>query len=297
MKIGLRVCVNSLQGAFKGVPNLLRLFEAYQVQASFFFAMGADLSGRGWRSRCLQPWYPHLDLSSRLYGLLLPPPNISRRAAAEMRSVASAGHETGLLCHDRHAWVIQAAYADEAWTREQVTRGVEAFDGVFQQPPKVFAAAGWQVNPHLLQLEQTLALDYASDVRGKSAFLPVLQGVASSCVQLPTTLPVLGDLLRAGGGVTPENAHEYLYAESQYIPSHGHVYSLDAEMEGMKYLPLMEKLLVMWRGYGEGLATLGELMGEIDRDTLGRHQIGWSQEETGDCHVGTQSVPVQLASD
>ncbi len=295
MKIGLRVCVNTLQGALQGVPNLLRLFDEYKVQASFFFAMGPDLSGRGWRSRCLQPWYSQLDISSRLYGLLLLPPNISRRAAAEMRSVAAAGHETGLMCHDRHAWVIQAAYADEAWSREQVMQGVEAFEGVFQRSPKAFAAAGWQVNPHLLQLEQTLDLDYASDVCGKSAFLPVLQGVASSCPQLPTTLPTLSNLLRTGSGVTPENVHEYLYAESQYIPPHGHVYSLDAEMEGLKYLPLMEKMLVMWRGYGEGLATLGELMADIDRDALERHQIGWSQAQTGDCYVGTQSVPLSGA--
>lgn len=294
MKIGLRVCVNSLQGALQGVPNLLRLFETYQVRASLFFAMGPDLSGRGWRSRCLQPWYPHLDLSSRLYGLLLPPPNISRRAAEIMRSVAAAGHETGLLCHDRHAWVNRAAFAEQAWTGRQVMQGVEAFEQVFQQPPKAFAAAGWQLNPHLLRLEQTLALDFASDVRGRSAFLPVLQGVASSCPQMPTTLPALGDLLRAGGGITPENAHEYLYAESQYMPPHGHVYSLDAEMEGMKFLPLMEKLLVMWRGYGDGLACLGELMEDIDRDALARHQIGWSREQTGDCHVATQSVPVQV---
>jgi undecaprenyl phosphate-alpha-L-ara4FN deformylase len=292
MKIALRVCVNSLQGALKGLPNLLRLFDTYQVQASFFFALGPDMSGRGWSSRCLQPWYPHLDLSSRLYGLLLPPPNISRRAAVVMRSVAEAGHETGLLCHDRHAWVSRAAFADKAWTERQVMQGVEDFEHVFQAPPIAFAAAGWQVNPHLLQLEQTLAFDYASDVRGKSAFLPVLQGVTSSCPQLPTTLPLLGDLLRAGNGITAENAHEYLYAESQYIAPHGHVYSLDAEMEGLAFLPLMEKLLVMWRGYGGGLTSLGDLNNDIQTDSLARHQIGWSREESGACHVATQSVPV-----
>ncbi|MCU7937516.1 MAG: hypothetical protein KZQ99_22110 [Candidatus Thiodiazotropha sp. (ex Dulcina madagascariensis)] len=65
MKIGLRVCVNTLSGAVQGVPALLKLFDEYQVQASFFFATGPDKSGR-LIGQALQPWYRNLDFVSRL---------------------------------------------------------------------------------------------------------------------------------------------------------------------------------------------------------------------------------------
>ena len=292
MKIGLRICVNSLQGALEGVPNLLRLLDTYKIRASFFFAMGPDRSGRMRGGRAVQPWRDQLSLGSRLYGTLLLPPNISRRAADVMRSVDAAGHETGLLAYDRLAWVTGAAFADAAWTESELRKAVESYEAVFGKRPRAFAAAAWQVNPHLFRLEQELGFDYASDVRGKSVFFPTLQGVESRCPQIPTTLPTLADLLKRGGEITPDNVHEYLYADSQYILPNGHVYALDAEMEGMAFLPLMEKLVVMWRGNGGGLTTLGSLYEEVDRLALSRHQVGWSQETSLDYHVATQALPV-----
>jgi undecaprenyl phosphate-alpha-L-ara4FN deformylase len=290
MKIGLRICVNSLRGAEQGVPNLLRLLDEYKLHASFFFALGPDKSGRWQGRRALQPWRSQLNLKSRLYGTLLLPPDITRRAADTLRAVANAGHEVGLLAYDWHGWVTNAAFADETWTEDQLTRAVERFETVFHKRPKAFAAAAWQVNPNLLKLEQELGFDYASDVRGKSIFFPVLQDVESRCPQIPTTLPTLDDLLKRGGEISADNVHEYLYAESQYILPHGHVYALNAEMEGMAYLPLMEKLVVMWKGYGEGLTSLGALYEGVDRMNLSRHQIGWSEQASLDYHVATQAI-------
>lgn len=292
MKIGLRICVNSLQGALEGVPNLLRLLDTYKIRASFFFAMGPDRSGRLRGGRALQPWRDQLSLGSRLYGTLLLPPNITRRAAEVMRSVDAAGHETGLLAYDRFAWVNGVAFADERWTKRALMKAVEHYESVFGKRPRTFAAAAWQVNSHLFRLEQVLGFEYASDVRGKSVFYPVLQGMESRCPQIPTTLPTLADLLKRGGEISPHNVHEYLYAESQYILPHGHVYSLNAEMEGMAFLPLMEKLVVMWKGYGGGLTSLGGLYEDVDKTTLCRHQVGWSQEATLDYHVATQALPL-----
>jgi peptidoglycan/xylan/chitin deacetylase (PgdA/CDA1 family) len=291
VKIGLRICVNSLQGALQGVPNLLRLFDEYKIRASFFFALGPDRSSRLCRSHALQPWRHSGSLASRLYGTLQPLPLMATQAAEIMRSVDAAGHETGLLSYDPVRWLDKAAFAGEAWTREQVMQAVAAYEQVFQKRPQCHAAAGWQLNPHLLQLEQELDFAYASDVRGQTAFLPQLQGVASACPQIPTTLPVLLALLKAGREVTTENVHEYLYAESQYVLPQGHVYSLDAEMEGITFLPLMEKLVVMWKGYGEGLTTLGALHEAIDMTRLKRHQVGWSQEEGLENYMARQSLP------
>jgi peptidoglycan/xylan/chitin deacetylase (PgdA/CDA1 family) len=285
----LRIAVNTLVGAVQGVPALLRLFDEYQVKASFFFATGADKSGR-LIHRTQQPWYPHLPLRSRLYGLLLMPPQIASEAAEVMRAVAAAGHQTGILCHDRARWLKGVAHADEAWTRNEFQKAVDCYTSVFGDQPSCMASAGWQTNPHLLRLQQAQGFDYTCDVRGKSAFLPVLQGVESSCPQLPTTLPTLSELLKQGGAITQQNVHEYLYAESQHILPHGHIYACDAEMEGITYLNVMEKLLVMWRGMDEGIQPLNAFLDEKNRAQLKKHQIGWSDEMTGEVYQATQSL-------
>ncbi len=292
MRIGLRVCVNSLQGALQGVPGLQRLFDEYQIKASFFFALGPDRGRRLFGGHPLAGWRSRLGTLPRLSASLLPPPVMSGRVGAVMRSLDDAGHEIGLLSYDPLSWLKQAAFADEAWTRDQLIRAVDAYASVLQRQPRCHAAAGWQVNPHLLKLEQELGFDYAADVRGKSLFLPELLGAESACVQIPTTLPTLPELLTQGEGVTPDKVHEYLYADSQYLAPHGHVYSLDAETEGLDYLPVMEKLLVMWKGYGEGLTTLSDLQKGVGTASLQRHHIGWQPEGLRGVHVARQALPL-----
>ncbi|MCU7844761.1 MAG: deacylase [Candidatus Thiodiazotropha sp. (ex Monitilora ramsayi)] len=292
MKIGLRICVNTLRGLREGVPNLLRLLDTYQVQASFFFAVGPDRSGRLFGYDKTPSWRSPASLGSRLVHTLLPSPTMSRQGCEIMRSVAAVGHEIGLLAYDPVTWTDRAAFTDEVWTSRQVKKGVELFESVFQTSPKAIAVPGWQINPHLLREEEALGLLYASDVRGRAAFFPVMQGVESTCPQLPTTLPVLGELLRNNNEVTTENVHEYIYAESQYILPNGHIYSLDAEIEGVEFLQLFEKLIVMWKNYGDGLSSLVGLYETVNREKLSRHQIGWSDEDNPGCYVATQSLAV-----
>ncbi|MEW8625037.1 MAG: hypothetical protein AB2551_04740 [Candidatus Thiodiazotropha sp.] len=289
MKLGLRIAVNTLVGALQGVPALLKLFDQYQVKASFFFATGPDKSGR-LVNQSQQPWYPYLPLTSRLYGLLLMPPQIAGEAGEMMRAAAAAGHETGILCHDRSRWLKDLAHADEAKTRNELLKAVDSYVSVFGDQPGCMASAGWQTNPHLLCLQQELGFDYACDVRGKSAFLPLLQGVESKCPQLPTTLPTLSELFKHGGEITRENVHEYLYAESQHILPHGHIYACDAEMEGIAHLDVLEKLLVMWRNMDEGIQPLHTFLDEHNRAQLSKHLIGWSDETTGEVYQATQSL-------
>jgi hypothetical protein len=205
-----------------------------------------------------------------------------------MPAVNEAGHEVGILSSDPVLWVDRAAFQDLDWTRSQLTRAVESFDRVMGRLPRCHAAAGWQMNPGLLALEQELGFDYSSDVRGKTLFLPQLQQIESSCVQIPTTLPTIHELIMADRVVTSENVHEFVYAESQYILPHGHIFSLDAENEGIVYLAQMEKLIVMWRSFSEGLSTLGCLRKAVDETQLLRHQIGWKEEVDTHNYVATQ---------
>ena len=72
----------------------------------------------------------------------------------------------------------------------------------------------------------------------------------------------------------------------------GQVYAVSAEREGLDLLPLMEKLLVMWRGREGSIRTLGEVLGRIDRDSLPHHQAGWGAVAGGQGQDAMQSIQV-----
>lgn len=278
MRIALKIDVPTLAAATVGVPRLLRLFAEYQVTASFFFAVEFKAQGKG--------------LVEKAVSLL------GKRQKAEMSlqdamlAVADAGHEIGLMGFDAGAWRKQAAFADADWTSHQLALGMEMFEQLLGYAPNRFAAPGWQVNAHLLAMEERLAFRYASDVRGKYPFLPSLHNVVSQCPQIPTTLPTLSELLLRPD-VGTEKAHEYLYAESRHVLPYGHVYSANAGNEGVQHLEFMEKMLVMWKGQEGSLRSLGEIRRELKPEQLPVHQIGWGQVPDRREHLAMQSVKAE----
>ena len=54
---------------------------------------------------------------------------------------------------------------------------------------------------------------------------------------------------------------------------HGHVYTLHAELEGMKLAPMFEKLMDGWQGQGHELVSLGDYLESIGSGILPRHEI------------------------
>jgi hypothetical protein len=153
------------------------------------------------------------------------------------------------------------------------------------------ATPGWQVNPALLEGLSGKRFRYSSLSRGKFPYYPVLQGARSGVPEIPTTLPTVDELLQQPG-VSTDNVHEYLYAESRHLLPAGHVFAASAEREGLDLLPLMEKLLVMWKGQDGSVRALGDVLGDIDLATLPHHQVGWGEVEGGAGPLAMQSIEV-----
>ncbi len=289
MRVALRVQARSLRGLREGIPNLLRLFGEYQVRASFFFPLGRDLSGRHlrktWRERQLLGW-PALA-----YGTLLAAPSLSMVAAGLMVSARGEGHEVGLCGLSPQRWADQLAYADDPWVEQQGEALWTRYLGLGGETPCALATPNWQVHPGLLRGLSASRYRYSTLTRGRYPYYPVLQGVRSAIPEIPTTLPTADELL-CQPGVSSDNVHEYLYAESRHLLPAGHVYAVSAEREGLDLLPLMEKLLVMWRGQGGSIRTLGDALGGVDTDSLPHHQAGWGAVAGGQGQVAMQSIQV-----
>jgi undecaprenyl phosphate-alpha-L-ara4FN deformylase len=268
-RIGLKVDVDTLRGTREGVPRLMALFRKYGADATFYFSVGPDHTGRALR-RVFRKGFAqkvartsvlkHYGLKTLLYGVLLPGPDIGRRSGAVMRSVHDAGFEVGLHTYDHVRWQDHVAGATPAWTRIEFERGLEAFERVFGFPPQSHAAAGWQINEHGLELEREYGLRYASDTRGGPPFFPVLPQGVSSCAQLPTTLPTFDEILGLGG-IDESSIADALFrlsaeAARPDAPDNLQVFTLHAELEGLLLLPAFESLLQKWRHSGASLTRM-----------------------------------------
>jgi peptidoglycan/xylan/chitin deacetylase (PgdA/CDA1 family) len=201
----------------------------------------------------------HYGLRTLLYGVLLPGPDIAEKGGAHMRAVRDTGFEVGLHTYDHVRWQDYVAQATAEWTRAEFERGLRAFERIFGSPPESHAAAGWQINAHALALEQEYGLRYASDTRGGPAFRPMVNGGASTCVQLPTTLPTFDELLGQGGIDEPSIADAVFDLSAAAVDSELQVFTLHAELEGMLLLDAFEALLLKWRSAGAAIVRMAAI--------------------------------------
>jgi undecaprenyl phosphate-alpha-L-ara4FN deformylase len=218
----------------------------------------------------------HYGFRTLMNGVLKPGPHIGKRAAHVMRQVAARGHEVGIHCYDHVKWQDFVAGKDLAWTQREMTRAFEAFRHAVQRDPQTIGAAGWQINRFVIALEEQMGFSYASDVRGREPFIPSMEGVSSNCIQLPTTLPTLDEII-GSDGIDSSNCWKTILEKSRETLPHGHVYTLHAELEGMKLIPVMDKLLEQWKASGFEFVTLQQLYTSLDQSVLPRKEITWNE--------------------
>ena len=282
MQIALKVDVDTYRGTLEGVPALAAELGRRGLAASFYFSLGPDHTGRALR-RVLRPGFlskvsrtsviSHYGLRTLLYGVLLPAPHIGRRAAGVLRATRDAGHETGIHCYDHVYGQDNAAERGAAWTARQVGLAADAYRELFGSQARAHCAAGWQVNAHLLALEDQLGFDYASDSRGTHPFLPALDGVCATCPQLPTTLPTLDELIGVDGRDVAGAIDRLLDLTAAPPAAGAHVFTLHAELEGQRLRDPFLRLIDTWRSRGVELVTLARLRAQLDPARLPRHAI------------------------
>jgi len=281
-QLALKIDVDTWRGTQQGVPRLVEILRRHRAGASFLFSLGPDHTGRAIR-RALRPGFmkkvqrtsvvSHYGVKTLMYGTLLPGPDIGRRGADIMRATRDAGFETAIHCWDHVRWQDGVEKAGATWTEIDMRRAHERYVEIFSGEAPGHGAAGWQMNPHALRLTQRLGYRWASDCRGTHPFVPIWNGEIVACPQLPTTLPTLDELVGTED-ITADNVHLHLLRlTGPTHPVRDQVFTLHAELEGLKFGDTLERLLTGWREQGYEMVTLGTMRDALDPALLPRHEI------------------------
>ena len=274
-RIALKIDVDTYRGTLFGVPALSKLLQKHNASGTFFFSLGPDSSGSEARSSSLKR---HYDRTSRLYGRLLPSPNIGRQCAELMRQTNALGFETGIHAWDRVAWEKTALNAENSWIEGEMGKACNRYLEIFTERATAHGAAGWRMNRHALRLTQRLGFSYASDCRGSHPFIPVIDGEIVACPQIPTTLPTLDEILALEPGTSPEQAAERILQLSKTLEDDQQVFTLRAELEGMKYLDAFEQLVGNWKSNGYQLVTLADIHASLEVKDLPLHTVEFAEQ-------------------
>jgi peptidoglycan/xylan/chitin deacetylase (PgdA/CDA1 family) len=280
LNLALKIDVDTYRGTRYGVPRLVEMLKQHGAGATFLFSLGPDHTGRAIKRVFRRGFLrkvrrtsvlSHYGPVTLMYGTVIPGPDIGRRCADIMRQVRDEGFETGIHTYDHIRWQDHVARKDGAWTRAEMERACDRYRDIFGADPKIHGAAGWQMNRHSYRLTQLLGFGFCSDTRGTQPFVPVCDAEIVACPQLPTTLPTLDELIGVDG-VTEANVAEHLLERSKDPLPSGHVYTLHAELEGMKLASVFERLLEGWRALGYNLISLGDYFDALQNKNLPRHE-------------------------
>ncbi len=268
-KIALKVDVDTLRGTKEGVPNLARTLKRFDLKATFLFSLGPDHTGWALK-RVFRPGFlkkvsrtsvvEHYGIKTLLYGVFLPGPDIGKKAAAEMREIDQAGHETGIHTWDHVAWQDAVRDQDATWTKAMMQKSWDRFVQIFGHSPVTYGAAGWQMNTTAFEQLDQWGIQHSSDGRAEPNLMPyrlALPSGKAKHVQYPTTLPTFDELIGIDGA-DEFGAVKKLLEITQNNPN-DQVFTLHAELEGQKLLPAFEQLLAGWLNQGHELVTMGEL--------------------------------------
>jgi len=263
--LAIKVDVDTDRGTRIGVPNLLSLFDEFDVKATFLFSLGPDNTGRAIK-RIFRPGFFSkvkrtsvvnvYGIRTLLNGVLLPGPHVGSRNEAVMRRVRDKGHEPGIHCYDHIRWQDGLMKMTGSEVREEFGKARKEYERIFGGPARTAGAAGWQANAVSLGVYDEAGLLYASDTRGTHPFFPRAGGRTFKTLQIPTTLPTLDELL--GRPEYPEErlADHYL---SLLKPSFPNVLTIHAELEGMKYIALFREFLERARSGDRRIVLLRDL--------------------------------------
>jgi len=262
-KLAIKVDIDTLRGYREGVPQMLDLFKRHEIMASIFFSFGPDNSGKairrifrkGFISKMMRTKAPSTyGIKTLMYGTLIPAPIIVPTDPGIFVRAVDEGHDCGVHAWD-HVYVQDklAGISKEEF-RSFFEKSANMFEKLSGRKPLSCAAPGWQISSVSLEVQEEAGLEYCSDTRGRSPFLPVFEGRSYTPVQIPTTLPTMDEILGLPGIDDDSIGDVWLNG----MNNEWNVLTVHAEMEGLSKIGVFEKFIIKAKENGTVFYTLAD---------------------------------------
>lgn len=283
MKLAVKVDVDTYRGTKEGVPELCKLLQKHDIPATFLFSLGPDNTGKalsrifrkGFLKKCLRSNVAgNYGLKTLMYGTLLKAPMIAKLCAEQMRKTHDSGFECGIHCWNHYKWQDYLAKMSYAEIDEEFSKARTEFENVFGFSAKCCGAAGWQITPDALAVQDSANLLYASDTRGGEPFIPSMNGRQFKTLQIPSTLLTLDEVL----GLTPLESVTDMHITEMQKQNYS-VMTIHAELEGMAYLQWFDDFLSKIKSEGVEFFALSDYAKNLlaEPEKIRRNEIVMSE--------------------
>jgi undecaprenyl phosphate-alpha-L-ara4FN deformylase len=205
-RIGLRCDVDFGIGLARGVPWLLDVLKRHGMRATFYVTMGPD-GFRQHTNRLGSASYRKRIRRMNPLGMIkaFGPVYLARQALGirgtvglshrdVLRRILDEGHEVGVHGFDHYWWAEHVYEADRRALKADMDRALEAFRHCTGRDAAAWASPNWRCSAASLALLDDFGFPYGADTRGRSPFVPVIEGYAGAKPQLPISLPCLHEI-------------------------------------------------------------------------------------------------------
>jgi len=250
--LALKIDVDTHDGMRDGVPRLLDCLGKARLPGTFFLSLGPDRMGRA----LLQLRHPRFLLkmlqtnAPGMYGwrtifsgTLLPARPVASAFPELVRRLENEGHEAAVHAWDHRSWQDDLPRFKTHRLRLHLERACETLRRLSGREPAGIGAPAWTTTPASLAMQDGFPFTYASDLRASPPCrLRTILGDLR-LPQLPGTGPCLEELL-AEGALDEKTLADRLFATLAAAPAQPlRVLTLHAEVEGGRYLGVLERLL------------------------------------------------------
>lgn len=154
MTFSISVHVDGYYGLTKGVPNLLKLFDEYNIKATFFINMGREASlfqlFRYWRGNSIN--VSDMKVISRyskrqMLEMLFMNRALGHKHPKLLKEIKRRGHEVNPHCWSHLLW---SKNFDKIDKEGQLLKMKEAYYNIFKRNPKGFAPPTWKFDKNVI---------------------------------------------------------------------------------------------------------------------------------------------------
>jgi len=281
LPLALKIDVDTYRGLAEGAPRLAAFLRTKKIPASFFVTLGPDTSG--WAATRVFRHKGFLQKMNRtsalslygwrtvLSGTLWPARPMAASFVDALRRWRDWGFEVSPHGFDHVRWHDDAAGWDTIRAAREWDVICAAYDHVFKEAPRSFAAPGWQAGAGTWTVMDRAGLLYHSDSRGDAPYFPKEGGAAFQTLEVPTTLPTWDEML--AWPVADLVAETLAQAAANRL----HVWTIHAEFEGGSYFETFQRTVAAFEQRGETWVDLRRVAEERLRERARIPVCGFTQ--------------------